>query len=102
MLRTYLTGLFGSKPRLTRDAVHGLVQSFVSQWPPFHTRFAGYGSMRIDWVKDPQGQRRWIATVTPAKDVRCGVVVADELARVREARLTALRSGSVLAQGPEA
>jgi len=78
------------------------VRSFVSQWPPFRTRFAAYGHMRIDWVRDPQGRRRWVATVTPAKDVRCGVVVADDLARVTEARMTAMRTRAILAQWPQA
>jgi hypothetical protein len=104
MLTMYLKALFSPrpKPRLTRDEVHMLVQSFVTQWPPFHDRFATYGSMRIDWMKDPQGKRNWIATVTPAKDIRCGVVVADDVAQVTEARMTAMRTRSILAQWPEA
>jgi len=104
MLTTYLRALLSPKPkpRLTRDEVHALVQSFVSQWPPFHARFATYGSMRIDWMKDPQGRQKWIATLTPAKDIRCGVVVADDLAQVTEARMTATRTRSILAQWPQA
>lgn len=87
---------------LTRDEVHVLVQSFVSQWPAFRTRFATFGSMKIDWMNEPQGRPRWIATVTPAKDIRCGVIVADDLAQVTEARMTALRTRSILAQWPQA
>jgi hypothetical protein len=103
MLTTYLKSLLSPKPkpRLTRDEVHLLVQSFVSQWPPFHARFATYGSMRIDWVKDDQGKQQWIATLTPARDVRHGVVVDDDLAKVTEARMTAMRTRSILAQWPQ-
>jgi hypothetical protein len=101
MLMTYLKGLLGEKPRLTRDEVHGLVQSFVGQWPPFCTRFPAYGSMRIDWLKDAQGRWKWVATVTPATDVRCGVVVADDLAKVTEAQMTAMRTRSILARWPD-
>jgi hypothetical protein len=104
MLTTYLKSLLSPKPkpRLTRDEVHVLVQSFVSQWSPFHARFSTYGSMRIDWAKDHHGKQQWIATLTPARDVRCGVVVDDDLAKVTEARMTAMGTRSILAQWPQA
>lgn len=101
MFGNWLRGRQAARRRLTPDAVRALVETFLSEWPPFRERFAHSGAVMVEWSTDAQGHGKWIATVTPAIDVQCGVVVADDLGQVNEAQLTAMRQGSVLARWPQ-
>ena len=101
MLGNWFKGKSAGSRKLKPIAARRLAEAFLSSWQPFKERFAHGGAMTVDWTKDSQGHGRWVATVTPAIDVRCVVVVADELGEVTEARLTLMRGGSVLAQWPQ-
>ena len=92
----------GTGPRKLKHATaRRLAEAFLSGWQPFKERFAHGGAMTLDWTEDSQGHGHWVATVTPALDVRCVVVVADDTGEITEARLTLMRGGSVLAQWPQ-
>jgi len=86
--------LFGKKGKsgmpLERNEVVTRVEAFLLAWEPFKRQFSAVGPMTVD-----ADQGRWVATVTPAIDLRCVVVVTDE---VDEARLVAMRTGAVVAQ----
>jgi hypothetical protein len=84
-----------SRPVLTEDAVTTLVQTFLSNWPPFASRFNNYVGLAPRWADEGQGQRYWVVDLTPAIDVSCQVIVSDELAQVREARIVSMRTGHV-------
>lgn len=84
--------------RLTPAAVRTLVETFLAEWPPFRERFPHSGAVTVEWSMDAQGHGRWVATVTPAIDVQCGVVVADDIGQVTEAQITGMCKGSVLAR----
>jgi hypothetical protein len=101
MLGTWFKNKRAGARKLTPEAVRALVESFLRDWPPFRERFEHMGTMTMDWVKETQNQGHWVATVTPAIDIRCAVVVADDPGAVTEARLTAMRGGSVLAIWPQ-
>lgn len=98
MFGNWLKRRQAAQHRLTPDAVHALVEAFLAGWPPFRERFAHSGVVRVEWSTDAQGHGKWIATVTPAIDVQCGLVVADDLGLVTEAQLTSMRQGSVIAR----
>ena len=83
-----------TRPALSADAVCTLARDFLASWPPFASRFNNYVGLSAQWIEDSQGPH-WVADLTPAMDVRCLVVVSDELAQVREARIVAMRSGRV-------
>jgi hypothetical protein len=86
-----------SKPRpvLSADVVCTLARDFLASWPPFTSRFDNYVGLSAQWVEDAQGHHHWVAGLTPAIDVKCLVIVSDELAQVSEARIVAMRTGRV-------
>jgi hypothetical protein len=98
MFGNWLRGKQAVQRKLTPDAVRALVETFLAGWPPFRERFAHSGAVMVEWSTDAHGHGKWIATVTPAIDVQCAVVVADDLGQVTEAQLTAMRQGSVIAR----
>lgn len=100
MFGNRLSGRQAAQRRLTPDAVRALVEAFLTEWPPFRERFVHGGAVMVEWPADAQGRGKWIATATPAIDVQCGVVIADDIGQVHEAQLTAMRQGSVLACWP--
>ena len=91
-------GRNASRRKLTPDAVRNLVHEFLDGWTPFRERYAQVGDISVEWIKGPPGNATWMASVTPAIDVRCSVVVADDIGQVMEARIVAMRQGAVLAQ----
>lgn len=84
--------------KLHSDDVRRLVRQFLDEWHPFRDRYGEAGDISVDWIKSPRGDGTWAASITPAIDVRCGVVVDDELGQVIEARIVAMRQGGVLAE----
>jgi len=98
MFGNWLKRRQASQRRLTPDAVCTLVETFLAGWSPYRERFPHSGTVMVEWSMDAQGHGRWVATVTPAIDVQCGVVVADDIGQVTEAQITAMRHGSVLAR----
>jgi hypothetical protein len=85
-----------SKPRpvLSADVVCTLARDFLASWPPFTSRFDNYVGLSAEWIEDAQGHY-WVAGLTPAIDIKCLVIVSDELAQVKEARIVAMRTGRV-------
>ena len=81
--------------KLTPQDVRSLVSEFLAGWPSFRKDFAEPGDMTVHWIK---GERKWTATITPAFDIRCIVTIGDSPGQVTEARLIAMRGGSVLAE----
>src|SRR5262245_40103548 len=84
-----------SAPALTDDAVGALVRTFLSNWPPFASRFNNYIGLSPRWADEGEGQPHWVVDLTPAMDVSCQVIVSDELGQVREARIISMRTGNV-------
>jgi hypothetical protein len=86
-----------SPRRLSKDDVRRLAREFVNEWDPFRQRYGQAGDVLVEPIADAE-QQQWAATVVPARDVRCGLVIADGTGQVVEARLVAMRPGTVLAE----
>jgi hypothetical protein len=87
---------------LTAAQARATALAFLDAWAPFRERFTAPGDVRVDRLDTVAAPARWIATATPAFDVRCVVIIDDAGAAVVEARLVALRGGTVLARWPQA
>lgn len=98
MFRKLFKGRSESGRKLGADDVRQLVRQFLGEWAPFRDRYAHVGEISVEWVKDRESKGKWMASVTPAIDVRCGLVIGDELGQVIEARIVAMRRGAVLAE----
>jgi hypothetical protein len=93
--------LFGKRDpvrRLKSADVRRIAEAFLGGWIPFFEKYGHIGPLSVGSAKDASGRWVWIASVTPARDVSCGVVVADELGEVIEARLVSLRGGALMAE----
>jgi hypothetical protein len=54
-------------------------------------------AISVDWIKDKKGSGAWVATIIPAREIRCGVRINDGDGQVVEAELLAMLRRSVVA-----
>jgi hypothetical protein len=98
---TVWSRLFGARrprPRLRPSDVQLLAQKFLLEWPAFRERYEFPGPMSVYAAHDEvSGRPIWRVSASPATDLSCDLVVADDAGEVIEASLTTLRVRGVLA-----